>query len=350
MKLMNDNNKSNIKGEEIALAARTDFKVSISHYAKKERKNIPQKVASLLAATMLVSMFASCDEILESTQPGEETTAVESEEQTTIPEDEINIPKYQTLEVEEVGEVTIDGEEVSVDNIGLGLLRVFDYKNIMTSGSCSSVVSSKYNEIKKDPKNYNWDKDAFKIMTINKVSNPNEKRDIFSWNFEDQNAGWKHKIVSTNYNFALESTDPKGRVYLTGFVNGRLENDLGLIDENTINAMKAMAQAHSYNDIVNAVRQEFFSVVYVLQNEDKNNRFHLDYSITTEGGVDHGEVDPFDRIYKLSKLTIKNERASRFIELKPDYEISENYFDELLESGVVVGNGNEKTWDGTDVP
>lgn len=328
-----------IKGKEVTGAEKSDIKTLTANYAENKRGNIPQMVAGILAATMLASMLASCDEITGSTLPGEDTTAVESGEQTTVPEEEVNIQKYDKLKVEDVGEVTIDGMEVSVHDIGLGLLKVFDYKDIMTFGSSySSALMTKYNEIMANPSNYNFEDDAITCMALNRVANPQEKRDNISLGFEEKVCGWKHNIVSTNYNFALESTDSQGNVYLTGFVNGKYENDLGLIDADTIKILKAMAKIYSYNDIVNAVRLEFFSAIYVYDEVLGNKQISQDFKVSTEGKP-WNDVDFINRTYKLGKLFIRNERSTYYIDIMPNYEVSDNYFDTLLESGVVVNNG-----------
>ncbi len=320
------------KGEKVTGAEKSALKTSTSAYAEKNRGKIPQRVAAGLAAVMLAGMLASCDGglVAELFPPRTETSASEEE---TLPDEFVNNRKYDTLEVED--KVL---NQISSESCGLGVLEVFNQKQIMTSVSVSNALTEEYAKIIEDPYNYDWDEHGFNCMGLNNISNPKQTRKNVVMLIESNHQEWTHKIVSTNYNFALESMDPDGNVYLTGFVNGRLENDLGLIDKDTIKVMKEVAKEYHYNDIVNTVRQEFFGAMYVLGGP--NGQATLCYSVTVDGAL-FEEVSDIDRNYAMNSFTIIDESARNYIKMNFDYDVSENYFDVLLESGKVVDRETE---------
>ena len=157
-------------GNEVVRAEISALKTSISSFVSKHKGSIPQRTAALLSAALLVSMLASCDSgLVGGLFPSVFETSAETAEEGA------NIEKYKVLVVEEV---SVNGKDLSSSQVGLETMNILDYKNIMTSGSNSDTVISKYNDIMKNPKTHNWEKDDFLIMAINSVANPNRKRDV----------------------------------------------------------------------------------------------------------------------------------------------------------------------------
>ena len=279
-----------------------------------------------LAAVMLAGMLAGCDGGL---------VGMLFWPEESVDDEIVNIEKYSTLEVEEVD----FAGDISAIEYGLTTFGVFDNKELATSNVNTNEFLKMYNDVIANPDSYNWEFGNEELcMAIANVSNPDKERANMLLTYYDDSTGWEHNIVSTNYNFALESINPNGDVFLTGFVNGRLENDLGFIDKDTIKIMKEVAKNYSYNEIVNTIRQEFFAVIFVKDVEKK--------VVLVSWGADAvDENDNYipnkDRDYRIISVEVRNDKKTQGILFKADYDVPENYFDVLLESGKVVDKNTE---------
>lgn len=308
-----------------------------------------RKVAAVLAAAILVTMLSSCDELTEdlvNNSPTVEDSAEGSEDATfddNNPEEDgpsddkptetpvagvdFNIEVYKTLEIED-----FDSEPMVPFSCGIGLLELLNYQSIMTESTTSKDFNAVYENIIRDPYSHDWVLEDFNRSAIGDISYPHQKRKNVSIVFKDEYFGWEHRIVSTDSNFAMESIDENGNIFLTGFVNGRFENDLGFINNDTIKILKEVAKKYSYNDIVNVVRQEFFCSLYA-----RNNKKNVYLSFTSKRLDAEGQMIPDAEVVTvLNSFMVANDDMSWITKASINYNIADNYFDKELESGKVV--------------
>lgn len=328
-------------------------------------------IAIILAVTMLATIFVGCDEPDEpdDEMPGTEDTEKPGTEDTEKPDDpgteepgnkedsenpddealvelpdqgvegvDFNVPVYEKLEVEEFN--TKPYNMHSCGQVFLLLNRI-NLGEMITGPSNSETLLSHYDQVlnsysdAESFKNINSMFDPFFCSAINNMANANKSRQTFYLKFDDKyNSGWNHKLVSTDYNFALVSTDQDGNIFFTGFVNGRLENDLGFISQDTTKIIKEVAKRYSYNDIVNIARQEMFAYIYKeISKDEKDIMVGANFKFRDE---EENVLHPYLWEGKFTSFIIINPTGGPDLEGRFKYDIPEDYFDQLFDTEMVV--------------
>ena len=301
---------------------------------KKHRSRISQTVAGACAALMLVSMLSSCDELTEDHVNGTET---EDTADSLI--DAPMVDSEDFWEVEEFSSKPFDPQ-----NCGSiwPLLSTHDYSKVFRESASAINEKSPYEVLKEDYEDrakackvsteefYNCSYDPHISVALYQLVGEGDNSSNFSFDFVYNGAGWEHRLVSAGNSFALVSTDPDGNIFLTGFVNGRLENDLGFIDDSSIKLAKDLANNYSYTDILNSVRRNCIGLMYESMKA-------LDKRFVAGILIHDNELDPLQWDYEILSGSW-NFPEHNFPSVGSDfnYNVSDNFFEQLFEEGKVV--------------
>ena len=296
-------------------------------------------VAILLAVIMLVGILASCDKSDNPTLPQDDQVddREEAPEENVKDEDfiegvDFNVEKYKILEVE-----NFTSEPYPTPYIET-LLSLINFEKMLEKPTSTKVLMSDYDKIvNADISSYvdlidGGEMNPFLCLALDDLSNPSKKRSNFAISCDS--VDWTFRVVSTDYNFALIAIDSDGNVFLTGFVNGKFENDLGFIDQESVALIKKVAEKYSYNYIVNAVRREAMAEMYdrTMSDDASVVALQVEKFRDTDGNIMHYS----QWTQSLDRIIFHHPATGSRLDGMVSYDVSEDYFDKLFEGGKVV--------------
>lgn len=232
-----------IKKKKVSGAEKSALQTSVAEFTEKNRGKLPQKVAGLLALTMLTSMLASCDEFGFGEISG-------------------------TLDGTETSEIQINPDEIYNNGISelYGLTGIFSEMNFKemimnTSNDNYNYVMSAYNEVVKrleESETFmarDWGLQERNSMFIGSILSGENGNVIINVDTD----GWKHKIIMTENDFFMISEDTNiSEFYLTGFCGNEFFSDLGMpYDESKELVNKMLKESDCYDILVQRLKGEF---------------------------------------------------------------------------------------------
>lgn len=253
------------RGQEVSAKESAELKKSVAGYTEKNRHSIPQKVAVLLAATMLTSMLASCDNQKVQVEAGETT---EIEDTFAYPED-LEIPDF------------IEGFDEDKYGFGVPFSKI-DFNEWIRDGKGSAG----FEELEEDFGQYATYKDLERHsqradyvryrngLTLAGLDKENKRRNVaftLKMDLEEDSYGWSHTFVSTSDDFAVVSKDQEGNFYVTGLIDGEIRSDAGFMDEETFKYTYRLISENGYDGALNKIREEFFGIIASISAECSSN-------------------------------------------------------------------------------
>lgn len=304
---------------------RTMTEIVESIHANGNRGKLPQKVAGLLALTMLTSCLASCDEFSLSGH-GHGTSDPDIEE--NIEPETLELPKYEHLEIEEFVGEPLDPYECS-----LGFFYKFDFSRSFSGGFFGKQLENDFNRYFSDDYEWNgFDIERFTAFALWKYSDEDYGRENIEIDISVVESNWTHKIISTETDFALVSKAPNGKLYVTGLMDGKLKNDAGLIDAKSITSLKEISSNATYNEILDYTRKEFCGQLFELS-KDKDIIFDLHADTYDRDG----NVLPVKEMtVAISRVLFMYKDVGIMADAKLTEGIPEDYIDQLLEQETIM--------------
>ena len=309
-----------IMQKKVSGAEKSALQTSVSEFTERNRGKLPQKVAGLLALTMLTSMLASCDEF---GHPGHGNDTGEQET--------IEIPTYEHLEIEE-----FVGEPIDPKECGLRAFDYFDFNNKFVSNNFLDQFETEIKYYLSDEYEHKaGDYDAYFALALWGFADDSYGRTNFEIDiYYVFNSDWTHKIVSTTNDFAMVSKSPSGELFMTGFVDGKLKNELGLIKDDEISQLQKQSTSVKYNQMVDIARKSFLGQVLSLKRQRKL------------GGSGVGALQWYDKEGNLLPaeelecevlgLIFLHENGGILAKSNVNEGIAENYIDNLLENETII--------------
>ena len=281
-------------GQSVSAEESAELKKSVTGYAEKNRKSVPQKVALLLAATMLTAMLASCDA---NVSQGGEDDGKNKKPVITEPVDDFEYP--DDLEIP----AQIEGFDEDKYGFGLPFAKI-DFNEWIRAGVGSAGLDeldeklgmySSANEISSMVKKADYVRYRNGLILAG-LDNEYERRNVaFVLDMEnaEDSYGWTHTFVSTSDDLAVVSKDADGNYYVTGLVDGEIRSDAGFMDEKTYKHAYKLISQNGYNGALNILREELFGILASMSAECSSNYKNKAICITSYNSKNY-QVDQLD--------------------------------------------------------
>ena len=276
------------RGEKVSAKESAELQSSLANYVKKG-------LTVALVTTMLATSLAGC-EMGKTPEKQPENNGKDSVAE------EVETGENARLVIVPQGNQTISPEAC-----GIGILSAFDLTTILTDDSAYQDLNRIYQAFLNDQEYYDPENDMAMMATGIMYMTGGAKR-ATGVMFEqiDEQSGWEQRLISSNTGLVLVSTDKNDKSYLTGFVEGKLRNDIGLIPKQDVEIIEDMAQDMTYLEILDFTRKNFFGEMYRLSQTGE-----LDAEYLVENpGIEGHEVKYSKLRVQMKKMTLSNERGA----------------------------------------
>lgn len=320
------------KKKKVSGAEQSALRNSVSKFADANRGKLPQKVAGLLALTMLTTMLASCDEL---DGPGFGRPGGEG---TTTSENIGSDEGYEKLLASELGL--------------FGVLKELDFAYLYYSEEGQEFLDEYYAKFLSEVEKYPGEPDIVSYSGYNvyrNLTSESDKRLNIIWSMDSENtkSDWSHTLVSTADDFALLS-EIGGQYFITGFVNGKVYDGTRGIGSKDFATLQKAVKQNGYEETMNKCRDEFWGLM-ARYDSSKAEKYKLNAWFEEKWVFEDDGVTPkppTEFKYTFIKIGIESLKTGKELaKIDFEYDIPDNYLDQYLhianENGQFNGGGNK---------
>lgn len=278
---------------------------------------VKKGILSALALALTLSAFAACDGPDE-TEMGAETGSPDAT----------------------IGDMTgtVDGGIGADFDFG-PLLDQLDFTDLLTSTEGQECIDAMYekflNSVAEKPGQISYSGETGNFLRV-LTSEVGEKRHNVMFEIKNvDNGRWSYVLVSTKDDFAVVARDSKKHNdYIVGFMDGKVVDQAGYLDQTARAMINGMIMAEGYNATMNQVRDEFFGQLLALRTSGNE-----DYMLPILGKIhnvrnEDRDLNPVEeRDYIMEQIQVINAyNGEIYTTMDVTYDIPDNYLGTKLGS------------------